>query len=130
MDKAEKITLICIKCKKEFLVSPSIAKRGQKYCSRRCSMKRSDGKSVSSDGYFIEKNKKVQRIVMEKYLGRSLKSSEIVHHINGNKLDNRIENLQIVTRAEHNLIHGQFNQGSKHINAKLKEEDVAEIRNL
>jgi len=43
---------------------------------------------------------------MEKKLFRKLDSSEIVHHINFNKLDNRLSNLQIVTRSEHNKIHG------------------------
>jgi len=45
------------------------------------------------------------RIVMEKHLGRYLKPSEIIHHINQNKKDDRIKNLQIVTRIEHNRIH-------------------------
>ena len=47
----------------------------------------------------------VHRKIMEEKLGRPLKSTEIVHHINGDKLDNRPENLVVTTRSEHQSVH-------------------------
>lgn len=71
--------------------------------------RRPRGTGTINYGYLFVKHKgKVtpqHRVIMENIIGRTLKNSEIVHHINENKLDNRPENLQIMSKSEHQRIH-------------------------
>jgi len=69
--------------------------------------------STKKDGYMFE-----HRYVMEQYLGRYLTLKEVVHHINGIKNDNRIENLML------------FSSESKHQKYHHKKRDKNEISKI
>lgn len=53
------------------------------------------------------------RLVVEKALGRHLRPNEIIHHVNEEKTDNRIENLQVMTQAQHLALHRRQNYTCK-----------------
>lgn len=45
------------------------------------------------------------RLIIEKDLGRYLEKGEIIHHINSDVTDNRIENLEVMSQSEHITLH-------------------------
>lgn len=58
-------------------------------------------KSTKINGKKILKH----RAVMEAHLGRKLRTDEYVHHRNGDKLDNRLENLEVMDPVQHGRLH-------------------------
>lgn len=68
------------------------------------------------------------RGVMAAQIGRLLRSDEIVHHRNEQTDDDRPENLQIVSRAEHIAMHRSALQAATRRRSRLTVEKVAEIR--
>lgn len=66
-------------------------------------VKAADHPSANGAGYVHE-----HRMVAERALGRRLKKGEVVHHVNGDKRDNRNENLLICSRSYHHELHNHM----------------------
>lgn len=69
------------------------------------------GHSINSKGYLTftvgpNKHRHVHTVMAEKHiLGRPIRRDEVVHHKDGNKLNNEISNLEVMTRAAHTAHH-------------------------
>lgn len=111
--------LVCAWCGKKYTRVKSINKRILKqnpdakfYCckSHQISGIKFKGGYISH-GYKIlgmnGKEIREHRMIMENHLGRKLNPKEHIHHINHNKLDNRIENLQLMSIQEHGSLEGK-----------------------
>jgi len=121
---------LCLNCNGKIMVTQKMAERGRgKFCSKGCQGKWhfagknnprwNGGKTLHQAGYILIRQPNHPRatylgyvrehhLIMEKFLGRYLAPWEEIHHINGVKIDNRIENLLLLSsRREHlKLEHG------------------------
>lgn len=119
--KRKRGTKLCEVCGKEVTRCDSQFKT-HCFCSVECSSSwysknfkkenssRWRGGKIEQNGYWFIKQddgsyKQEHIIVAEQILGRPLECDEVVHHINRDKKDNRPDNLEVMTRAEHISIH-------------------------
>ncbi len=81
---------------------------GRRECNRR--FKNTSGPATRiNKGYreiCVDRKWKLEhRLVLEQHLGRKLQTMEHVHHINGSRVDNRGENLEIASSSAHSRLH-------------------------
>ncbi len=116
------VLINCTNCGNECVKYPCDIRRTDKlFCSNDCKHEWSKlknhpkwkgGRRIDPQGYVLlrvhDRDKPIyeHRYLMEKKLGRRLRSDEYTHHKNENKTDNRIENLLLCTNSEHVKIHG------------------------
>lgn len=110
--KMPDISRKCLFCGSEFVVQRK--HKEKKFCNTKCAcaFKRSQERiaTLGTSGYryvwFTDGSCQPEhRYLVEKALGRKLNRDEVVHHIDGDRSNNALENLVVLSRGEHSKIH-------------------------
>lgn len=80
------------------------------------------GYYVISSGEYAKKY--LHRLIYEDFYKLTLLSSAIIHHKDGNKLNNSINNLELVSKSEHNKLHHKHKVNSKETIQKMRESKM------
>src|ERR1700704_1673581 len=104
--KRRSVSFLCDNCGAPGRIPPwRVGHSTLHFCNRDCYAAHKRVGSISSYGYrvFCINGRDVfeHRLVMENHIGRRLGSKEIVHHVDGNKLNNDISNLRVMDRGDH-----------------------------
>lgn len=67
----------------------------------------------------------MHRVVFEMFLGRKLKRNEIVHHIDGNRHNNDISNLEMMSQARHASLHHAEANNARNKNIKKRKNETS-----
>ena len=70
------------------------------------------------------KKKDLHRHLMEQKVGRKLRFNEVVHHKDGNKLNNDIDNLEVISRSRHSRMHRLGQKCSDEFKEKMRAKGI------
>lgn len=103
---------ICQGCNTSFLPKDNRVR----FCSKKCYQNYAKRNKIrKKTGFWLENGYKVlynnghpikeHIFIMEQHIHRKTHRGEVVHHIDGNKLNNNINNLMLLTAGEHSKLH-------------------------
>ena len=96
-------------------------------------MKTIFGKAVVVNGYYTITSRKegnygvrLHKLIWEKFNNCSVPKGYVIHHKNGNKLDNCILNLQLLSKSEHTILHHTGSKRSIETKNKISNSRIGE----
>ena len=134
-ENSNRVAVTCGRCGNVRYATPQRGKRWKGFCLK-CANKGSahhnwkGGRTIDKDGYIQIHQASLStedlsialsmldhlgyvrehRLVMARKLGRPLEQDELVHHLNGKTDDNRLVNLDLISRKEHPKEHATINR--------------------